>query len=163
MILAGMFARDGGGGGGGGSVAHQHWRIIFDANDGSTLYDGIEELSFFATVGSMTDLTTPAEAYTAAVASSEINGLNTARMAFDDSFDGRWLSASAGGSWLRYDFAAPVSVAEISIVGPRTTLSSSPKDFRLQSADDPSGPWTTELTVTGQTGWGTSEFRRFAL
>lgn len=141
---------------------HRYWRILFSANAGSPSYDGIGEMEYRATVGGA-DQTVAQNPSPAVLASSEINAANLGLYAFtNDGGGNNWLSASAGASWLRYDFGSAVTVAQVSIMGPGNSITSSPKDFSIQYSDNDSA-WTTALAVTGQTGWASGVARLFSL
>lgn len=142
-----------------GAGEHRYWRILFADNDGSALYDGIEEMEYRATVGGADQTIVGGGGAFNITASSFINGSNAPYMAFGDNIE-RWLSASAGASWLRYDFVTPVTVKQVSIIGPRTVITASPKDFFIQWSDDDLN-WVTALAVTGETGWAIDVPRLF--
>lgn len=160
-ILSGLAAAAGGG------SSHQYWRLLFPSgsNDSSNNRMGIAEAEFRATAGGADQTTSGAENLTKATSSSFLNGSFQARQAFNNvtsGFDG-WISAngSDNGSWLAYDFLAPVSVNEISVTAFDTSSSSmGPIDITVQSSDDGSS-WTTEWTIAGPYTWTDGQTRVF--
>lgn len=137
------------------SVVHAYWRVLVSTNNGYA-YTNLVELMFDgaqATGGSP-------------VFSSQYDATWSAEKAFDGVVAGDfgWSSVinDIAGAYIGYAFAAPRSVGSVTIVA-RTSgagLTGMPKDFAIQSSDD-GATWTTEWSVTGQTGWTANETRTF--
>lgn len=144
-------------------LSARYWRVYITANDGSGSYIGMTEIELKDTLGG-SDLTSAALASTNALASSEVNGSNTAAMAFDNSSSKGWLGWLAP-QWIRWDFGPgnDKTIRQITIRGSWNAASASPKDFLLQGSGNGTD-WTTVMTVTGQTGWsGGSDVRIFTV
>jgi hypothetical protein len=134
-------------------MSHPYWRLYITANNGNA-YHCFAELEMRAQAGGSDQCSGGT-----ASASSTLGGF-PASQAFDNTTATAWASNGAEStSWVAYQFAAPVEVAEISLWGSGTPAQS-PKDFQLQySADGVS--WTTVATVTNETGWSAYEQRTF--
>ena len=142
---------------GGGVGAHLHWRVEITASDGGS-FRGIGEMELRGTVGGA-DLTTPA---TTINSSSVVNGSNSAANAIDNNAaSSGWLSQeSTIAEWITVTFPEPVSIAQLSIIGPFNQIGSSPRDFMLLYSDD-GVSFTPALSVTNETGWMVGVARLF--
>lgn len=146
------------------SQARRYWRLYVTATETVDAYAvGIGELYLNGTIGGA-DLTS-SDASAPSASSAFVTGQATA--AFDDSYSTRWLSASGQAlpQWIAYDFGDAlgyeVRIAEVGIRAPETGPERAPTDFALQSSAD-GATWATTISVTGETGWTTSEVRYFS-
>jgi hypothetical protein len=66
---------------------------------------------------------------------------------------------------LTYDLGADTAVAEFALWSQNdgALQARAPKDWLIQSGPTSSGPWTTERTVTAQTGWTAGSVRTFSV
>lgn len=134
--------------------SHSFWRVFVTFGVGDSV--GIAEMEYRATPSGADQATGGS-----AAASSIFSGSFPASAAFDDDSGTYWVT-SVDWAWLRYDFASPVSVAEVSIQArPSGSPVSGPVYFAIQWADSSSGPWTTAWHEMGETGWALGETRVF--
>lgn len=157
MLRRGMMA----GGGGGGVSPHPYWRINISEVQSGT-YVSIEEIEMRATVGGADQCTGGT-----ASADSVYSGTYAASNAFNDVVNTStpWASGSGFPHWIKYAFAAPVSVAEITIRSNSAAYGGAnehPKAFTIEWSDDDLS-WTVARTVTAQTGWAYNEVRAFTV
>ncbi|WP_193212822.1 putative Ig domain-containing protein [Luteolibacter marinus] len=84
--------------------------------------------------------------------SSDINAGSTGAAAVDLDFNGsRWESVhGVDPQWMSIDLGAPKSIRKVVL----KWEFAGGKDYLLQVADDPAGPWTDMVTVTGNTTTG---------
>jgi len=139
--------------------SHRYWRINITATDTGATATSLAELEFRATVGGATLCTGGT-----ASASSTFDASHTAIEGFDGNGNTTWSSVSSGlPAWLRYVLPSASSVNQVAIRARNeggSTFGQTPKDFSIQSSDDGT-TWTTEWSVTGQTGWTINEVRTF--
>jgi hypothetical protein len=145
-----------------GGSTHQYWRLNFSAAQTGN-YVSLDEIEMRATAGGADQCSGGT-----ASADSVYSGTYAAANAFDNVVNGSFPWASGGGAfphWLKYAFAAPVSVAEVTV---RSTSAAyggpneRPKDFTIEWSDD-NVAWTVARTVTGQTAWANNEVRTFSV
>lgn len=143
---------------------HRYWRINFTEVNGSDVVS-FSELEMFESVSGpnvVTGGTVSAQSYYTGgyEASKAVDGV----LQQDDGSTNRWMSSTDGPPWwLKYDFGSGNEKAIESIgIHHREAASSAraPQDFDIQYSDDDSS-WTTLWSVTGETGWGDLEYRRF--
>lgn len=135
-----------------------YWRIHATAAGTGTTWSSIAEVEMRATVGGADQCTGGTVFYDSQFDTTT----NAAINAFDDSSTTIWYSTdTAYPHWIGYQFASAVSVAQLSIQA-TTSPGYAPKDFTLQKADSLSGPWTTVLTVTGNT-WTSGQIKLFTV
>lgn len=130
-------------------VAHQHWRIYVTEGNAALLCD-VGTLEMRATAGGATQCTggTPSASTAATGSFGPVAG------AFDASTSTSWQTTSGSpvGAWLRYSFAAPVTVTQVAITGSSVYYASCPKAVDVQWSDDGSS-WTTAFSGSGMTNW----------
>lgn len=134
--------------------AHGWWRVQVTASGPSNFAPAIAELQFRATVGGANQAVGGV-----ASASSIFNAGWVAANAFDGNAATSWSALNPGVAWVAYHFAAPVSVAQISMKA-RADANDMPISFDVQYSDD-GAAWTTLWSVGGQTGWALGETRLF--
>jgi len=91
-------------------------------------------------------------------ASSVENSGLTADKAVDGIDSSRWASEwGATPQWIRVDLEATYSIDEVKLYWEYASA----KEYKIQVADDPDGPWTDCIHITNNTthqGWKTHEF-----
>lgn len=135
-------------------AAHSHWRINVTQNDGDVNFLAIAEVEMRASIGGADQCSggTPS--------ASTSDGTAPASSAFDNDSATRWSTTSGTlTGWLRYSFASPVDVVEITIQAHPATPARSPRVFSLQHSDDGS-TWTDFASYTS-TGWTAGQIRTF--
>lgn len=145
-------------------AAHKYWALLVTARAGSGNGVGLAEVEMRSTPGG-------ADLCTSGLASGASSFGQVAANAFDDDDATIWHNASTGGQRVRlaYDFAAPVSVAEILVRNPAATGSGTgfpgatygPAACWVQWSDDGvtwryGGP-TTDLSSLGDAASATIE------
>lgn len=137
--------------------SHSYWRIFVNQPEGTAAI-AITELEFRATPGGGDQASGGS-----GVASSTFSGSFPVSQAFDNSGSTFWHNGSSiEWAWVRYDFASPVSVAQIAITARNTgSPVAGPTNIAIQYADSSSGPWTTAWNVIGEAAWSLSEVRTF--
>ena len=137
--------------------SHSYWRVNVTTVQGGAFLN-ITEVEFRATIGGSTQTTGGT-----ATASSE-NGSHLAGAAFDTILNTFWQTSSGTTGWLRYQFASPVSVAQVAILawGSGAVANNSPKNFTIDYSDNGSS-WTTAYTSSTQAAWANGEVRTFNL
>lgn len=143
------------GGSGSKHGSHAHWRL-FLMNPGDTAVS-VAEAQFRATPGGADQATGGT-----ASASSTFSGF-PASNAFDNDTGTLWNNSASGANrrwaWLRYQFAAPVEVAEVALTMRNDGfIATAPQHFAVQYSDDGT-VWTTAWMVLGETGWSLGETR----
>lgn len=138
------------------SAMHRYWRINVTLTDGETGMDWSEAEFLLSGVDQTGSGTASASSYYAPESLVPAN-------AFDNNGSTRWASDFSGTwpQWLAYDFGTPVEIDEVSIT--RSVIagtSRGPRNFTVDWSDD-NASWTTILTVTGSSGWGSGEKRNF--
>lgn len=144
-----------------GGPGHLYWRINISAAQ-SGAYVSIDEIEMRATAGGSDQCTGGT-----ASSDSHFSSSYAASAAFDDITNGSfpWASNSGFPHWIKYAFASPVVVAEVTLRMPTVAYGGAnerPKDFTIEWSDDNSS-WTVARTVTGQTGWSASEVRTYSV
>lgn len=122
--------------------SHAYWRLFVTNTNGGTVVN-VGELNFKDASGS----TIPA---TGGTASASSNDGNAPASAFDGSLSSIWRATSGANEWLRYQFAAPVAVAQIVLYTPTSGtdfINRAPKDCKLQYSDDGS-TWSDAFSFT---------------
>lgn len=139
--------------------SHSYWRVVVPIAQDSSVGVSIAELEMRATPSGADQCTGGT-----AAASSEFSGSFTAAMGFDNDASSFWRSTDAGrwGPWLRYQFASPVSVAQLTVATRNSgSVTTSPKALVFQYADSSSGPWTTILASHNLATWSLGEVRTY--
>lgn len=146
-------------------VSARYWRLHITANNGGATCT-VAELKYFDMDNNQLDTFTTR--LTAASASSFANASNIPAYAFDLNSTNKWTSHVSGvvfPIWLAFDFGTAVTISKIRLMGQYVTgnqATFAPRDFTLQAANDPGGPWVdVGPAVTGQTGWAGAEERDF--
>jgi len=92
------------------------------------------------------------------IKSSEFSG-NIVDNAFDGSPTTIWSTAgSTANEFIGYDFGVQQEITKVRLTA--NTPGRAPKDFLIQYSSD-NITWTTEWSVSGETGWGVGEVRTF--
>lgn len=139
-------------------AAHRYWRVYITANNGSVDYTYLTELEFRDSPGGSDQAVGGT-----GIASSVFDSNDREEKPYDGSDTSVWMTAQGQvqPSWVGYDFGAGVNVSEIAVTAYIDSYNDRmPKDFDVQYSDDGSS-WTTAWSVTGETGWGTTETRVF--
>ena len=147
-------------------AAHKYWRIVFTGSRnymGASGYVSLAEVEMRATVGGADQCSGGSSSADSFYASGY-----EASKAFDNNNASVW--ASNGGAfphWIKYTFAAPVSVAEFAIRAADASYDPGryeiPDSFYLQWSDDNSA-WTTAKTLTGQSSsWSNGQLKAFSV
>ncbi len=91
-----------------------------------------------------------------AVASSSQAGDFNVSNVFDGDTSSRWASNWSDPQWIRVDLQDTYEIDKVRLLW-ETALG---KEYKIQVADDPNGPWTDGIHVTnnGIAGWVTHEF-----
>lgn len=150
MMMAGAAA---------GGGAHLYWRINISARQSST-YSSLAEVEMRATAGGA-DLCSGGTAS----ADSFYSGAYVPANAFDNSAASVWASGGTEPHWIRYQFAAPVTIAEVMLQAPPASYGGLPeqaKDFTIEHSDDGSA-WTVAKTVTAEPAWTAGEVRLYSV
>ncbi|WP_034648742.1 discoidin domain-containing protein [Cellulomonas sp. HZM] len=96
-------------------------------------------------LGESTDAPAPTELAKGRTATaSSVTGGNTAARAVDGDAGTRWESASADGQWWQVDLGQSRTLTQVQI----DWETAAAKQFSVQLADSPTGPWRTAATVT---------------
>lgn len=136
--------------------AHAYWEVYVTAVEAMG-NSGIAELEMRATIGGADQCSGGTSS-----ASSIFSGSFVAANGFDN--DANTLWHNGGGvipSWLRYQFAAPVEVAEVSMTSRNDSANGDIATFRVRYSDDGTN-WFTAWVVNTPTDWGHPETRVFA-
>lgn len=147
------------------SGARRFWRISISANNGDALFTCIQEVAFSLTTGG-DDVTSPT---TPVVVSTLQPGYPGSKVVDNDVLNDQnvWnsLSGAAFPHTLTLDLGGSYNLVEFSMWAQNNagTTTRAPQDFLIQSGPTSSGPWTTERTVTGQTGWTAGSRRDFSI
>ena len=140
--------------------SHVYWRLANIANNGH-IRVAISEIEMRATIGGADQCIGGV-----ASASSEYSASYLASLAFDgdtvSSF--QWVTSDGDNTdaWIKYTFVSPVEVQQIAVTSYPFLPDTAPKDWVLQWSDN-DADWTTVLTVAGETTWGASETRLYAV
>lgn len=139
-------------------AAHRYWRLNITAANGGTLLR-IAEIEFSEVSGA------PAASIGAGgtAAASSLFGGFVASDAFEQNVGTSWASASGvTAATISYDWGSGVTkdIHEVALSVFGSDVDRMPTAFTVQYSDDNSA-WTTEWTVSGATGWATSERRVF--
>jgi hypothetical protein len=95
------------------------------------------------------------------IASASSESADNADGAFDTSTTTFWRTSGTNTGWLKYDLdTSPTKVAMQYTVQIATTINNAPKDWTFEGSNDDSN-WDVLHTVTGETGWSSSEKRTF--
>lgn len=90
-----------------------------------------------------------------ATCSSSESGSYTADKAFDGNFATRWSSSFSDPQWIQVDLGATYSISAVNLYWE----ASAGKDYKIQVADSPGGPWMDCISVTnGSYGLKMHEF-----
>lgn len=142
--------------------AHAYWRIRVTANNGSS-YVALQEVEMAATSGG-SDQCSGGTAF----GSSYFNSTSQYSGAFDNNTSsqepGSWVASGGPPQSVGYQFATPVSVAELRLLcqaiadGPNRA----PNSFVLEYSDNGT-TYVTAKTFTGVTGWAIGTWKTFSL
>lgn len=139
--------------------SHLYWRLAIDGVQNSAVAAAVGEVEFRATPGGA-DLCSGGTATADAI----FSGSYPASNAFDNNDATLWSSTNKGSfntAWLKYQFAAPVSVAEVAVKARSDGFShTSPREIKVQWSDD-NVVWTTAWSIENQTSWSVSQLRVF--
>lgn len=125
-----------------------NWRLLVTMTDGS-IFLSVAKLQFFVDYFLNTDVVGGG----IAIANSGVPS-----QAFDSSLATNWLVSATGDDYIGYMFAEDKKIIGYAITAPTSSLTSSPKAWKLQYKNL---GWTTIHEVTGQTGWTANEQRIF--
>jgi len=89
---------------------------------------------------------------------SNSTGSNTPNKAFDDSTGTFWQTQTSN-PWLKYELSSAATIVKYSIQN-HTFTNQTPQDWTFEGSNDDSG-WDVLDTVTGQTGWSSTQIRTF--
>lgn len=147
-----------------GGATYKHWRIYVTANSGANTYVTANEIEMRATVGGANQcaggVATASSNYPSTPPSGAFDGVLTYP---PDS--ALWASANgAKPQWIAYEFAAPVSVAEVAWMSASYSggQNETPGTFDVQASDD-GVSWITIASFSGVTGWVAGGWKHFAL
>lgn len=149
-------------------ATYRYFKLDVTAVDGGS-YVQVDELKLFVAstqypVSAMTGNSAPSPLV--ASASSELSGNYAAWRAFDHAVLGGgfiWSNLSGTTGWLKIDLGSGNGIAITSFkLTAGDTANRTPKNFTLQASNDDSS-YSTLKSVTGATGWGTSEERTYAI
>ena len=136
--------------------AHEYWRLLFPATQGSTTNTTIGEMSFSDTPDGSPFLLDTGNANASSVA-----GGDNAANAFDGDLATAWRGTSATNEWLSYHFDSPTEIMTIFMAAPDSgDMSEMPAEFIVQYSDD-DATYTDAWTVSGLSAWSTGEPRTF--
>lgn len=132
--------------------AHTYWRALVQTPDGSAL--SCSEMEMRATPSG-------SDQCTGGTPTVNASTLGSATSIFDNNNSTFWAVNGGAGSWIKYQFASPVTVAEISWrIRGDANPTHAPNDFLIQFSDD-NTLWTTCWQVFDQTAWSIGETRVF--
>lgn len=145
--------------------AHRYWRVFVVANDGQIDWTSVNRLEMYSSA-----LDGPARV-DRCVGGTPIfstqggfSGGEPATGAFDDTNAAIWVTAAPSSNrnncWIGYDFGSPIEIDRFAIQARDTSVTMSPKTFRLEYSDD-NVTWTTLFQPADQTGWAINEQRLF--
>lgn len=113
---------------------HLYWRIRVTENHGSESWMEIAEVEMRATAGG-------ADQCSGGTATASASASGGAAAVFDDNLTRPWVvDASSLPAWVRYQFAAPVDVQEITVRS-SSSKDRAPRTFTLEHSDD-GAAWT---------------------
>lgn len=148
------------------SAAYRYFRLNISANNGDSLVQ-VAELFLDGTLTQqfLVSLMTANNAPSPFVASaSSTFSTNSPYRAFDRSFDSlsdRWMGSGSGVDWLKIDLGTVRAIVTGYLINIRSSEPNrAPKDWTLEGSNDDSS-WNTVHTVTGETGWGTTNYRTY--
>jgi hypothetical protein len=129
---------------------HTYWRLLVQSANGAAI--SAAEVEFRATTGGADQATGGTPSVSALL-------IGSAADIFDNNNSTFW--AINGTGWIKYQFAAPVAVGQVTwrIRGDGNPTHS-PNTLLVQYSDDNS-VWTTAWQVAGSSGWGDGENRTF--
>jgi hypothetical protein len=129
------------------AASYEQYRLLIEANNGSSSWHNVASLELRPTVGGAD--AAPGAGGTASASNQQSSTFNAAK-AFDGNINTRWLTANTSEpEWLRYDFGAAQEVAEYAI-HVEQSADEAPKDWKFQGSDDGS-TWEDLDTQTDQT------------
>lgn len=135
---------------------HTYWRVNVTA---ANSHCSINEVEMAAAPGGANQCSGGT-----AISSGDYPGATHAKSgAFDGVLSGTtttWASSVAGYGWIGYQFAAPVLVTEVRLVG-RVEYSQYPTAFSIQYSDD-GVSWVTTTSYSGVTSWPLATLVAFA-
>lgn len=145
--------------------AHRYWRVFVVANGGEINWTSVNRLEMYSSA-----LDGPARV-DRCVGGTPIfstqggfSGGEPATGAFDDTNAAIWVTAAPSSNrnncWIGYDFGSPIEIDRFAIQARGTSVTMSPKTFRLEYSDD-NVTWTTLFQPADQTGWAINEQRLF--
>ncbi len=138
-------------------AAHLYWRLNITANAGDTSFLAIAEIEMRATVGGADQCAGGTAAASLADPGAPVTN------AFDNDAATRWSTTSGTlTGWIRYQFAAPVDVAQYTIQAHPTTPLRSPKDWALEYSDDGSA-WVPVEMRSGVSSWTNGEIKSYTV
>lgn len=159
-MMPGFFA-SGAGGATPPADSHAYWRI--NITQSATLgiaYSSISGLEFRATPGGADQCSGGT-----AIADSYYGAGYEPENAFDHDTSTEWASAIGLPHYIGYQFAAPVSVAQVAVIATDAAYGSkseAPGIFTIEYSDNGSS-WTTAASPATQGSWGDSEVRLFSV
>lgn len=141
--------------GGASGPSATYWRLRFPGGAAASTYLTLAEIEMRATEGGADQCT----GGTATASSNNAGFLPS--YAFNDDTGNAWATSNGGddNSWIRYQFAAPVHVNEVTL---RTfsTYDEGPRDMVVEYSSDGS-TWTEYWSETNLYGWGINETKTF--
>lgn len=145
--------------------AHRYWRVFIIANDGEPNWTSVNRLEMYSSA-----LDGPARVDRCVGGTplfstqGGFSGGEPATGAFDDTNAVIWVTAAPSSNrnncWIGYDFGSPIEIDRFAIQARDTSITMSPKTFRLEYSDD-NVSWTTLFQPADQTGWAVNEQRFF--
>lgn len=134
---------------------YSRWRLLM--TPGSSGFNSVATVEFRATYGG-------ADQATGGTASASSTGFGCPpQNAFDGSWSSIWHSGTGDNApWLRYDFPAGVTVAQVAITARPSENGVAPPAFDIEHSSDGTN-WTKARSVTGQASWGDGETRLFSV
>lgn len=145
--------------------AHRYWRVFIVANDGEPNWTSVNRLEMYSSA-----LDGPARVDRCVGGTplfstqGGFSGGEPATGAFDDTNAVIWVTAAPSSNrnncWIGYDFGSPIEIDRFAIQARDTSVTMSPKTFRLEYSDD-NVSWTTLFQPADQTGWAVNEQRFF--
>jgi hypothetical protein len=154
--------------GGGGAVAHKFWRLYYEYMDTRATYgEAVAELEMRATAGG------PDQCNGGTPLARNWFQTNVPANAFDGNPNTWWIASGEGqgtngsaasqySGWLGYEFASPVTVAEVAVTARNDNggAPQAPKDFKIEYSDD-GVTWRTSFVGSVDGAWGQGETKVF--
>lgn len=154
----GYLARHRGGGGAPVTPKARYWRLRITAVNGGDGYTEIHGIEFFSA------LYGPNVANGGTAFAGSNFGSSVPSRVFDSDYSTEWIGSTASlPQTIGYDFGAgnEQAICAVGVLGPGVGYTGrAPTAFDVQYSSDNTN-WTTAWSVSGSTGWGTLEYRRF--